>query len=368
MATQLGLELARLGHKVHFLSHEKPFGLDVTPQNITFHEVGFMDYLLFKYPDYTRPLAVRMGEIAKKYKLDIFHMHYAVPHGTAGLLAKNIAQSQGEHFPAIITTLHGTDITLLGRDKSVMPVIKYTTEQCDGVTAVSESLKKDTIKLLKTKKAIKVIHNFYVPKEPKKSSAAIRKSLGISPEDFFIIHLSNLRPVKRIPDLIAIMAKVKKYTDQNKKARKVKLLVLSGGDFTQYIPLVKKFGLQKNVIIKERIHDIENYITAADLGLYTSSQESFGLAILETMAYGKPVLATRVGGIPEFMKNGKTGYLFPVGAVDAFSEKIIKLSNNPDLGKRLGQAGKEVARSKFSAQKKVEEYVKYYRKIAGLKV
>ena len=356
VATGLGIELAKRGHKVHFISYEPPFALDQKLPNIFFHKVETNGHELFKYPDYTLPLAVKMVDVSKKYKLDILHVHYAVPHATAALLAKDIARSEKIPFPDVVTTLHGTDITLLARDKSVMPVIKYSIETSCGVTAVSESLKKDTIKALKTKKEIQVIHNFYTPRNSTKSALSVRKSLGVAPTDFLAIHLSNLRKVKRIPDLLAIFGKVK-------KEKRIKLLILAGADFAPYESLVKKLGISGQVIVKRDVLDVENYINAADIGVYTSEEESFGMGILETMSYGKPVLATNVGGIPEFMQNGKTGFLFGVGKVDAFAKKVAGLSNNPALVQELGKNAQERALSGFCAKKIVAEYEAYYRKI-----
>ncbi len=356
VATGLGSELARLGHQVHFISYNEPFTLDTDQKNIYFHKVDFNGYELFKYPDYTLPLAVKIVDINTKYKLDILHVHYAVPHATAALLAKNISETQKIKFPNVITTLHGTDITLLGRDKSVMPVIKYSIESSCGVTAVSESLKQDTLKVLKSKKDITVIHNFYTPKKITKSPVSIRKSFGIKPDDFLVIHLSNMRKVKRIPDLLAIMAKVKKN-------KNIKLLILAGGDSDQYKPLIKKLGIEKQIIIKKNVLDIENYINASDIGMYTSGEESFGMGILETMSYGKPVLATNAGGIKESMQNNKTGYLFKVGDVDSFVEKLLQLSNNRDQVLELGAQAQSRARFMFSASKIVEEYLDYYKKV-----
>jgi N-acetyl-alpha-D-glucosaminyl L-malate synthase BshA len=356
VATQLGTELARRGNQVHFISYEPPFLLDKTRQNIFFHRVELNGYELFKYPDYTLPLAVKMVEVCNNFRLDILHVHYAVPHATAALLAKNIAEAQNMSFPNVITTLHGTDITLLARDKNLMPVIKYSIETSCGVTAVSESLKGDTVKVLKTKKYIKVIHNFYSPKKIQKNAHSLRLSLGLNDKDFLVIHLSNLRKVKRIPDILKIISKVK----ENKH---IKLLILAGGDFAPYRPLVKKFGIGNRIIIKKNVLDVENYINAADLGLYTSDEESFGMGILETMAYGKPVLATNAGGIVEVMRHGKTGYLFGVGKVDDFAKKLMELSNNPGLAKELGRNAASRARDVFCGEKIVEQYLEYYRKI-----
>ncbi|MCC6323174.1 N-acetyl-alpha-D-glucosaminyl L-malate synthase BshA [Candidatus Nomurabacteria bacterium] len=360
VATGLGSELARLGHQVHFISYEPPFALNIGDKNIFFHRVVFNSYELFKYPDYTLPLAVKIVDVNTKYKLDILHVHYAVPHATAALLAKDISETQKIKFPNIITTLHGTDITLLARDKTLMPAIKFSIESSCGVTAVSESLKNDTIKVLKTKKDIKVIHNFYNPKKITKNKNTIRKSLGLKEDDFVVIHLSNMRKVKRIPDLLAIMSKVKSNN-------KIKLLILAGGDSEQYIPMIKKLGIEKQIIIKKNVLDIENYINASDIGMYTSGEESFGMGILETMAYGKPVLATRTGGIGEFMQNSKTGYLFKVGDINNFAKKLLILSKDEALVKKLGENACTIAKTGFSGEKIVEKYIEYYRRIINLK-
>jgi N-acetyl-alpha-D-glucosaminyl L-malate synthase BshA len=356
VATQLGNALAHLGHKVHFISYDPPFKWSDKQKNTFFHQVQINEYVLFKYPDYTLPLAVKIVEISKKYKLDILHVHYAVPHATAALLAKDIAREECLPFPHIITTLHGTDITLLARDKNVMPVIKYSIESSCGVTTVSESLQKETAVVLKTKKNISVIHNFYSPKKPTKSRSLVRKNLGVKEGDFLAIHLSNMRPVKRIPDLLKIMALVKSKPN-------IKLLLLAGGNVEQYFPLVKKLGIEKNIIIRKNILDIENYISASDVGLYTSLEESFGMGILETMAYGKPVLSTKVGGISEFMQHGETGFLFKVGDTKNFAKTLAELSGNPTLVTKLGTQAYLRATKDFSAEKKVGEYLAYYHKI-----
>ncbi len=356
VASQLGNELASLGHQVHFISYEPPFRLDLKRKNIFFHKVSLNEYSLFKYPDYTLPLSVKMVEVGQKYSLDIMHAHYAVPHATAGLLAKDIANKEKIRFPHLITTLHGTDITLLGRDKNLMPVIKYSIEFSCGVTAVSRSLKKETLSVLNIKTPIEVIHNFYNPKKPSRSASVVRKGLRIKDTDFLAIHLSNLRPVKRISDLLKIIAKTKNHP-------KIKLLILAGGDFSPYQKLIARLGIENKVVVKQNVLDIENYISAADLGVYTSEEESFGMGVLETMSYGKPVLATNVGGIPEFTQNGKTGFLFKVGDISGFAKKLIELSGNPEQIKQLGQAAALRAASGFSGGVIVNHYLNYYKKI-----
>lgn len=356
VATNLGWELAQLGHKVHFISYEKPFGLIRHHKNIFFHQVKFYSYPLFKYPDYTLPLAVKIEEVSRKFNLDLVHVHYAVPHATAALLARKMALRQNRKAPSIITTLHGTDITLMAADPSLKAIVKYSIEDSFGVTAVSQSLKQTTQKVTGTKKPIEVIYNFYTPKKITKTRESVRKGLKIKSDDFLAIHLSNLRPVKRIPDLLKIMAKVKKHPN-------IKLLILAGGDFAPYQEMVKKLGISKNVIVKSRVTDIENYINASDIGVYTSADESFGMGILETMSYGKPVLATNVGGVKEVMINQQTGFLFRTGDVNSFARKLLELSNKPETVKQLGSKASDIACEKFCSQTIVKQYLDYYYKI-----
>jgi N-acetyl-alpha-D-glucosaminyl L-malate synthase BshA len=291
--------------------------------------------------------------VHERYKLDILHVHYAVPHATAALLATRILLANGQKLPKVITTLHGTDITLLAHDPNLFSVIKYSIERSDCVTAVSQSLKDETVKTLETKKNIAVIYNFYTPLPPTKSRATVRKGLKIKDEDFLAIHLSNLRPVKRIPDLLKIAAKLKKQ-------KNFKLLILAGGDFVPFKPLAKKLGLRRQLIVKEKIKDIENYLNAADLGIYTSETESFGMGMLETMSYGKPVLATNAGGVPEVLQNGKCGYLLEVGDIKGFTNKIELLINHPSLAKDLGENAAFYAKEKFSSETIVKQYLNHY--------
>jgi L-malate glycosyltransferase len=353
VATNLGKALAEMGNEVHFISYEQPFQLDLSKPNLQFHKVNINEYALFKYPDYTLPLAETMAMVHQRYKLDVLHVHYAVPHATAALLARGIMRANGQTPPKVVTTLHGTDITLLANDPNLFSVIKYSIERSDGVTAVSQSLKDETLKTLATKKDIKVIYNFYNPQAITKSKSAVRKSLKIKDSDFLAIHLSNLRPVKRIPDLLKIISKLK-----NEKS--LKLLILAGNDFKEFNPLVKKLNISKRLIIREKVKDIENYINAADVGVYTSEDESFGMGILETMSYGKPVLATHVGGVPEVMRNNIDGYLFKVGDIKGFAGKLKLLLNNPPLLQKLGNSAAKRAKEKFSADVIVKQYISQY--------
>lgn len=342
LAANLGLELAKLGHEVHFISYEIPFKLGKKHHRIHFHKVPIKDYDLFKYPDYTLPLAVTIGHVHQKHQLDILHVHYAVPHATSALLARQFIT-----LPPLVTTLHGTDITLMAHDPNLFDVIRYSIEKSDLVTTVSQSLKKETIKQLKTNKPIEVIHNFYSTPKITKSRALIRKELKLKETDFVAIHLSNLRPVKRIPDLLKIASKMK---------NNFKLLILAGGNFTPYLPHMNK----NQVIIKENVKDIGNYINASDMGLYTSETESFGLAILETMSYGKTVLATNKGGIPEVIENEVSGFLFDVGDIEGFVKKIKTLMENRLELENIGKAAKKRAEKYFSPSLIVGQYLKLY--------
>lgn len=357
VATNLGNELAKLGHEIHFISYEQPFRVDLHLPNIHFHKVNINRYELFKYPDYTLPLAVNIGKVHEDYKLDIVHVHYAVPHATAALLAcQMLEQCVTNNSPKIITTLHGTDITLLAQDPNLFSIIKYSIERSDGVTAVSQSLQDETLQTLKTKKPIEVIYNFYNPIPPTINPEKIRTSLKIKKTDFVALHMSNLREVKRIPDLLKITAELRKNPA-------FKLLILAGGDFKQYEKEVKKLKIQKNIVVKNNIKDIENYINAADCGIYASDHESFGMGILESMAYGKPVIATNAGGVPEVLRDNQDGFLVKVGDIKNFTGKLKMLIKNPQLRQELGRSAFNHAVNKFSTNVVVGQYLNYYQKI-----
>jgi L-malate glycosyltransferase len=355
VASQLGSELALLGHRVHFISYEPPFRLDLGQPNIEFHQVEINQYQLFKYPDYTLPLAVKMVEVAAKRRLDLLHVHYAVPHATAALLATHIAQKERQRSPRIVTTLHGTDITLLGRDPNLRPIIKYSIENSCGVTAVSESLRKETVQVLRTRKPIHMIHNFYRPTPPRLSRADVRASLKVSGRDFLLIHMSNLRPVKRVPDALRVLAAT--------GDRRIKLLILAGGPFDEYRPLARELGIANRLIVRNDVVDIENYVHAADAGLYTSEKESFGMGVLETMSFGKPVVATGVGGVSEIVQDRKSGYLAKPGDIEDMASDVLRLASDPGLAARVGAAARERTQRDFSAEKSVARYVEYYRSI-----
>jgi len=358
VASQLGSELAKLGHRIHFISYEPPFRLDLCQPNVFFHQVKINEYQLFKYPDYTLPLAVKMVEVAQKHKLDLMHVHYAVPHATAALLALDISRKQARRAPHVITTLHGTDITLLARDPSLGPIIKYSIENSCGVTAVSESLRKETVQVLRTHKPIHVVHNFYRPAPPSLSRAEVRRSLKVRQNDFLLIHMSNLRPVKRFMDTLKVIAHLKDVP-------RVKLLILAGGSFDEFRPAVKELGIADKLVIRRDVVDIENYVSASDAGLYTSEKESFGMGVLETMSFGKPVIATGVGGVPEIVVDGETGFLAKLGDVRTMARDARKLAADPKMAAAMGQAAKARAAEGFSAERSVSRYLEYYHSVLG---
>src|SRR6185436_19984894 len=255
-----------------------------------FHHVAINDYELFKYPDYTLPLSVVAVSLKKNRGLDVLHVHYAVPHSTAAILARSILPDRKQ--PRVVTTLHGTDTTLLGRDPGYGPAIRHALMESDAVTAVSAWLCDETHRLLAVDRPIDVIHNFFEPKTPARSCDEVRRELGLRDGDAMIVHLSNLRPVKRIDLVLDTVARV---TPRDA----FKLVILAGGDFGPFIDHVRRLNLRDRVVVRENVFDVEDFLQAADIGLFASESESFCLSMLEAMAFGCPSVATAVGGIPE---------------------------------------------------------------------
>ncbi|HUD71774.1 MAG TPA: N-acetyl-alpha-D-glucosaminyl L-malate synthase BshA [Dongiaceae bacterium] len=353
LASQLGQQLARRGHEVHFISYGRPFRLDTSQPNVFFHPVTINEYDLFRYPDYTLPLSVKLAEVSRERGLELLHAHYAVPHAVAACLAQEML---GASAPRLITTLHGTDTTLIGKDPNYRPIIKHALERSAGVTAVSEFLKRETLEVFGGPQGIKVVHNFFAPVEPSRPRAAMRTALGFKDDDVVVLHMSNLRPGKRIPDLLRVIAAAKRRD-------RIKLLLLAGGDFAPHRPLADSLGLGDRLTIVPAVVDVENYLAAADVGLYTSDFESFGLSILESMFHGHPVLATDSGGVPEVVVDGETGYLVPVGDINGFAARLDELASDPAHARALGVRGAERARRLFSADTIVGDYLEFYRQV-----
>jgi glycosyltransferase involved in cell wall biosynthesis len=327
LATALGSDLARRGYEVHFFSSAKPVRLDLSQPGIFFHEVVVNEYSLFKYPDYTLPLAVKMAGIGRARQLDIFHVHYAVPHATAAWLAVQMLGGPGPGVPRIVTTLHGTDTTLLGQDPNYRDAIEHSLAQSDAITTVSENLRQETLRTFRLDRLVEVVPNFFVPAVHLRSRAEVRAELGVADSDFLIVHTSNLRPLKRID-------------------------------------LLDELEVRSRVLVKEGVLDIEDYLAAADAGLYTSETESFGLSILETLFHAKPVVAFRVGGIPEVVSDGETGFLHPFSDTSAMAASLDQLAESPQRATAMGELGQKHAKDKFSAELVVPQYQAIYERLA----
>ncbi len=352
LATALGSELARRGHEVYFFSYAQPVRLDLPQEGLHFHRVEVAHNPLFPCPDYTLPLAVKMAEVARSKQLDLFHVHYAVPHALAACLASQIV---GPSAPRIVTTLHGSDTTLLGQDPDYRTAIEHALVHSDAVTAVSENLRNQTQQIFHLRRPIEVIPNFFTPSKPKRSREEVRRDLGLT-DEFLVLHLSNLRPVKRIDLLLRTVAK-------SKNRARLRLFILAGGPFDPYEPLLDELSLRKRVIVRQNTAVVDEYLAAADAGLYTSEYESFGLGILETVFYAKPVVAFRVGGIPEVM--GDSCPLYPFGDLTAAAAALDALIESPDLARELGERGRNRALERFSADRIVPQYEALYRRVVA---
>ncbi|HEX4350117.1 MAG TPA: N-acetyl-alpha-D-glucosaminyl L-malate synthase BshA, partial [Verrucomicrobiae bacterium] len=326
LASALGEDLARRGHEVHFISYERPFRMPANTPRLFFHPVVINDYGLFKYPDYTLPLSVKMAEVSRDSGLDILHVHYAVPHATAAMLARSMLPP--EQQPRVVTTLHGTDTTLLGYDPGYAPAIHHALTHSDAVTVVSNFLKQETQRVLGFDGPMDVIHNFFEPRPPRRSRGEVRAELGLR-DEVLILHSSNLRPVKRIDLLLETAARIR-------PRESFKLLILAGGSFEPFTAEVRRLGLEDRIIVRENVPDIEDYLGAADMGLFTSESESFCLSILEAMCFGCPSVAPNVGGIPEVIQDHATGLIAPFGDIEKHVQAAKSLIQNPALRKKLG--------------------------------
>jgi len=353
LASALGEELALRGHEIHFISYERPFRIRADATHVFFHPVVINDYGLFKYPDYTLPLSVKMAEVSRDFGLDILHVHYAVPHATAAILALEMLPP--DRRPKLITTLHGTDTTLLGSDPGYGPAVRHALERSDAVTAVSQFLRRETHRVLSSDRPIEVIHNFFAPKPPARSRAEIREELGLKDEKL-VLHLSNLRPVKRIDRLLETVALIR-------PRESFKLLILAGGDFSPFEQEVRELGIADRIIVRQNVFEIEDYLNAADLALFTSDSESFCLSILEAMAFACPSVTTSVGGIPEVVDQNINGVLVPSGEPQDLANAVAALISDTPRRTALGQAAQQKARTVFSADHIVSQYEAYYRAV-----
>jgi N-acetyl-alpha-D-glucosaminyl L-malate synthase BshA len=318
VATELGKALALKGHQIHFITYSQPVRLGSFRENIFYHEVSVSDYPLFDFQPYETVLTSKIVDVVKYEKLDLLHVHYAIPHASAAFMAKEILKSQGIKIP-FITTLHGTDITLVGKDPSFEPVITFCLNQSDAVTTVSESLKEDTYKHFDTKRDIHVIPNFIIPSEELPVVDPVKRAVYAEHDEPIICHISNFRPVKRVEDVVAVFAKI------NEKKPSKLLLAGDGPDRVLAERMARDLGICNRVIFVGKVRDTSPVLQISDLFLLTSETESFGLAALEAMAAGVPVISSNTGGIPEVNKHGYSGYLSNVGDVEDMAKNALRI-------------------------------------------
>jgi L-malate glycosyltransferase len=352
VATELGLELAARGHEVHFISYANPIRLDPDLPRIHYHEVEVSNYPLFQYPPYCLALASRMAEVAECYNLDLLHVHYAIPHSIAAMLAQQML-APTRRLP-FITTLHGTDITLVGVDPSYFPITKFSIEKSDGITSISDYLRKETVDVFGVRNEIRVIKNFvncdiYHPDETK-TGAATYAPAG----EKLLIHLSNFRPVKRVQDCIHILAEVRKSVPAHL------LMVGDGPERGPAEHLARELKVDRHVSFLGKQSHVERLIPLAHVLLMPSQLESFGLVALEAMACGVVPVATRVGGVPELITDGEDGFLEAPGDIAAQATRVVQLLSDDDLHYRMRKAGRWNASERFCTDKIIPRYEKYY--------
>lgn len=349
VASELGKELSDRGHQVHFICYEMPIRLHGAPTVGFFHQVNVLAYPLFSYPPYCLALAAKMAEVADYEELDILHVHYAIPHAVSAQLAGQLC---GERRPRIVTTLHGTDITLIGSDSSFIPVTRLGVEGSDGVTAVSKYLKERTEKTLQTSKAIDVVYNFINTETFRRREC----SPDEVPDGKVVIHISNFRPVKRITDVVKVFARLRK------EMKSVLLMVGDGPDRAKAEAMSHDLGIIDSVRFLGSRTPVERLLSLSDLMIFPSEQESFGLAALEAMACEVPVIGTNSGGLPEVVVNGTTGLLFDVGDVDAMAEGAIDILSDEEKSIYMGTKGRERAVEVFDSRLIVPQYEALYEK------
>jgi N-acetyl-alpha-D-glucosaminyl L-malate synthase BshA len=360
VATELGIELAALGHEVHFISYSQPFRLTGRDEGIYYHEVPVSSYPLFEFPPYDLALASRMAEVAEFNQLDLLHVHYAIPHSVSALLARQMLAAKGRRLP-FVTTLHGTDITLVGLDRSYLPITRYAIQESDGVTSISNYLKAKTVEDFGVTRGIEVVTNFvncdvYTPITDLAKRAEARRRLA-APDEAILMHLSNFRPVKRVVDTVKIFAQVVREIPAQL------VLVGDGPDRSAAEWLAHDLGIASKIHFVGKQERVNELLPLADLLLMPSELESFGLAALEAMACKVPSIATRVGGVPELIDDGLTGLLYKVGDVDGMSQGALSLLQDPTRLDAMRDAGRKTAQKRFCSSLVVPQYVRYYESV-----
>ena len=359
VATELGLELAQRGHDIHFISYAQPIRLTEPQPHIHFHEVEVSRYPLFDYPPYDLALATRMAEVAELYDLDLLHVHYAIPHSVSALLARQmLCHGATRRKLPFVTTLHGTDITLVGLDRSYLPITRYSIEESDGVTAISQYLREKTLKEFDIKNHIEVVYNFVnCDLYMRDTQAAKRRLEYASANERILVHLSNFRPVKRLTDVVEIFDRVRKEVPSKL------LLIGDGPDRSNAEWLAVQKGIHDHVIFLGKQDRVQEKLAISDVMLLPSELESFGLAALEAMACKVVPITTRVGGLPEVIEHGRTGFMAEVGDIETMARYAIDLLRDDKKLEILGVQARASAQARFCSTKIIPQYEQFYRRV-----
>jgi N-acetyl-alpha-D-glucosaminyl L-malate synthase BshA len=352
LATELGLELSRKGHQIHFITYSQPVRLELLSSNVHFHEVNVPDYPLFHYQPYELALSSKLVDMVKAHNIDVLHVHYAIPHAYAAYMAKKMLHEEGIDVP-IVTTLHGTDVTLVGSHPFYKTAVTFSINKSDAVTSVSQNLKEVTQRLFNTQKEIKVVPNFIDLEKYKTTHTDCARDILARPEERVITHVSNFRPVKRIADVIDIFYKI-----QNELPAKL-MMVGEGPERKQAEHLCKTYNIEDKVVFLGNSSEVDKILCFSDLFLLPSETESFGLAALEAMASGVPVISSNSGGIPEVNIEGVSGYLSPVGAIDEMAQNALKILKE-DSTLNTFKHDAQVTATKFDIHKIVPFYEAIY--------
>lgn len=354
IATELGKMLAEKGHEIHFITSSTPFRLNRMSSNIYSHQVDINNYSVFQYAPYDIALATKIAEVIKNEQLDLMHVHYAIPHAVCAILGRDMADSN----IGIVTTLHGTDITVLGSDSSLKEAIRYGIEKSDVVTAVSDSLKDQTYELIEPDKDIQTIYNFVDEREYfVKDVSQLKKHFGIEADEKVLVHVSNFRRVKRVGDVIEAFGRIQK------KVKSKLLLVGDGPEMSRMLQLVRELGLEDQVLFLGQRDNLSDIYNMSDLKLLLSEKEAFGLVLLEAMACGVPCIGANIGGMPEIIEPGKNGYLAELGNVEQVAEYALKILLDPEEYKRLRSGSLATVKTAFNSAHILSQYETIYEKL-----
>ncbi len=358
VATELGIELAARGHEIHFITYSQPFRLTGREANIRYHEVPVSNYPLFEYPPYDLALATRMAEVAEFYSLDLLHVHYAIPHSVSALLARQMMATRGKSLP-FITTLHGTDITLVGLDRSYLPITRFGIDESDGVTAISSYLRDRTREAFGVTREIEVVRNFVNCDVYTRNPSHVERMRPryAKPDEKLLVHLSNFRPVKRVLDVVEIFARVAREMPARL------MLIGDGPERSAAEHLALRYGIANRIHFLGKQDNVNDLLPLADLMLMPSEMESFGLAALEAMACRVPSISTNVGGVPELIDDGVNGLLFPVGDVDAMGQAAIDLLGDAQRLEQMASTARRTAQDHFCASRIIPHYETYYQTV-----